>query len=353
MHTSQREIDTSLGFMAGRYYVLEKFDIKTKESIKAIADDIKQVLLDSFHQLEWLDEKTRRNAERKLNKLTVKIGYSESSPDVMSPVSLSSYYGAFIIKPDDYFSNYVNGRISTVSNAWRQVGKPIDKGVWWMYPHEVDAYSRSAFNEIGIPAGILQGLYFEESRPEYLNYGAIGSVLGHEMTHGYDSRGRRYDADGKLFQWWTEHTAKEYEVKADCFVKQYNNFTVTDEKGQPVNVNGKFTLAENLADNGGVKKAVEAWKSRYLKDPSSKQHNNMRLPGLNALSPEQLFFISFARTYCKNITPAQAKKKVLTDNHAPYKWRINAPLQNSFEFAEAFRCPAGSPMNPVKKCSLW
>ncbi|KAI8357778.1 hypothetical protein BD560DRAFT_437736 [Blakeslea trispora] len=256
--------------MAGRYYVL----------------------LDSFHQLEWLDEKTRRNAERKLNKLTVKIGYSESSPDVMSPVSLSSYYGAFIIKPDDYFSNYVNGRISTVSNAWRQVGKPIDKGVWWMYPHEVDAYSRSAFNEIGIPAGILQGLYFEESRPEYLNYGAIGSVLGHEMTHGYDSRGRRYDADGKLFQWWTEHTAKEYEVKADCFQK-------------------------NLADNGGVKKAVEAWKSRYLKDPNLLAHT------------------------------------VLTDNHAPYKWRINAPLQNSFEFAEAFRCPAGSPMNPVKKCSLW
>ncbi|KAI8354174.1 hypothetical protein BD560DRAFT_336420 [Blakeslea trispora] len=347
------EINGALGFMAGRYYVLDKFGGEAKERADDFINSIKEVFLKRLPELEWIDESTRRKAEEKVDKLIRKVGYPESSPDIMSPVSLSGHYGDLTIHSDDYFSNYANARRFEVLTQWRQVGKTPDRAKWLMYPHEVNAYYNPASNEIAFPAGILQNPFFGANYPDYLNYGGIGVVVGHELTHGFDSTGRHFDAEGRLVQWWTNETAKEFEEKAKCFVKQYSNFTLVDEKGEAIHVNGKFTLGENLADNGGLGQSYAAWKQRYDSDPQSKRYNNVRLPGLDALSPEQLFFVNFGRIWCNKATPAQAKKGILTNEHSPNVWRVNGAVQNSNEFAELFKCPAGSPMNPTKKCELW
>lgn len=185
--------------------------------------------------------------------------------------------------------------------------------------------------------------------------------------------GRQFDGSGRLVDWWTNETSAKFDEKAKCFVEQYNNFTVIGEDGEPIRINGKLTLAENLADNGGLSESYFAWKQRYDSDRESKVYNNVRLPGLEQFSLEQMFFINFGRIWCDKLTLAQYKKQVkqimsrvvnmcliivvniqvLTDEHSPRRWRVNGAIQNSRAFSQAFNCPAGSRMNPVKKCELW
>ncbi|KAI9486799.1 MAG: hypothetical protein EXX96DRAFT_474168 [Benjaminiella poitrasii] len=347
------EVNNALGFLAGRYYVIDKFGGNAKERADEFVNSIKEVFLKRLPSLEWIDDKTREKAVEKVDKLIRKVGYPDTSPDIMSPVSLSEYYGDLNMKSDDYFENYVNARKFEVLEEWRQVGKTPDRSKWLMNPQEVNAYYNPSFNEIVFPAGILQNPFFGSNYPDYLNYGGIGVVVGHELTHGFDNMGRHFDAEGRLVQWWTNETSVQFDEKANCFVKQYNNFTMVDEKGKAIHVNGKFTLGENLADNGGLGEAYVAWKQRYDSDKGSKRFNNVRLPGLDDLTPEHLFFVNFGRVWCNKVTPAQAKKGVLTDEHSPAKWRVNGAVQNSNYFAEVFQCPVGSPMNPAHKCELW
>ncbi|GAA5811019.1 hypothetical protein MFLAVUS_004448 [Mucor flavus] len=347
------EVNGSLGFLAGRYYVIDKFGGDAKKRADEFVNSIKQVFVDRLPELEWLDATTREKAIEKVDKLIRKVGYPDNSPNLMSPVSLSAYYGELNMDPKDYFGNYVSARQFSIVEEWRQIGKTPDRSKWLMNPQEVNAYFNPSFNEIVFPAGILQNPFFGSNYPDYLNYGGIGVVVGHELTHGFDNQGRHFDAEGKLVQWWTNETAVQFDQKANCFVQQYNNFTMTDEKGEAIHVNGKFTLGENLADNGGLGEAYIAWKQRYDSDKESKVYNNVRLPGLDNLSPEQLFFVNFGRIWCNKATPAQAKKGVLTDEHSPAKWRVNGAVQNSNTFAQVFQCASGSPMNPVDKCELW
>ncbi|KAI8638269.1 hypothetical protein BD408DRAFT_423262 [Parasitella parasitica] len=347
------EVNGAVGFLAGRYYVLDKFGGDAKERADDFVNSIKEVFLKRLPGLEWIDNATREKAVEKVDKLIRKVGYPDASPDIMSPVSLSGYYGELSLAGDDYFGNYVNARKFAILDEWRQVGKTPDRSKWLMNPQEVNAYYNPSFNEIVFPAGILQAPFFASDYPDYLNYGGIGVVVGHELTHGFDNMGRHFDAEGRLVQWWTNETSAQFDKKADCFVKQYSNFTMIDDHGEAIHVNGKFTLGENLADNGGLGESFIAWKQRYDSDKESKRYNNVRLPGLDGLSPEQLFFVNFGRIWCNKVTPAQAKKGVLTDEHSPAKWRVNGAVQNSKYFADVFKCPSGSPMNPVAKCELW
>ncbi|CEP19874.1 hypothetical protein [Parasitella parasitica] len=347
------EVNGAVGFLAGRYYVLDKFGGDAKERADDFVNSIKEVFLKRLPELEWIDSATREKAVEKVEKLIRKVGYPDASPDIMSPVSLSGYYGELSLADDDYFGNYVNARKFGILDEWRQVGKTPDRSKWLMNPQEVNAYYNPSFNEIVFPAGILQAPFFASDYPDYLNYGGIGVVVGHELTHGFDNMGRHFDAEGRLVQWWTNETSAQFDKKADCFVKQYSNFTMIDDHGEVIHVNGKFTLGENLADNGGLGESYIAWKQRYDSDKKSKRYNNVRLPGLDGLSPEQLFFVNFGRIWCNKVTPAQAKKGVLTDEHSPAKWRVNGAVQNSNHFADVFNCPSGSPMNPVAKCELW
>ncbi|KAI8875509.1 zincin, partial [Backusella circina FSU 941] len=344
------EINSIAGFLSGRYFVLEKFGGDAKSRADEFVNSIKQAFLERLPKLSWLDDETRTRAVEKVNKLIRKVGYPDKTPDVMSPVSLSEYYSDLKTKRGDYFSNYLESRLWAVRDQWREIDKIPDRRKWFMNPQEVNAYYNPSFNEIVFPAGILQSPFFGNNAPDYLNYGGIGAVVGHELTHGFDNMGKHFDGEGRLIQWWTEETSKAFDAKAKCFIEQYSNFTVEDEFGEEIHVNGRLTLGENLADNGGLGESYVAWKKKY---DSNKENKDVRLPGLDNLSPEQLFFVNFGRIWCNKATKAQAKKGVLTDEHSPAKWRVNGAIQNSKYFAEVFNCPLGSLMNPVHKCELW
>jgi endothelin-converting enzyme len=191
----------------------------------------------------------------------------------------------------------------------------------------------------------LQPPFFGPKLPSYLNYGAIGTVVGHEVSHAFDNNGRRFDSKGRLIDWWSNSTAVEFEKRSVCFVDQYSKFSIKDPQGKDIYVNGKLTLGENLADNGGIRQSWRAWKAG--------KQNNPRLPGLPLLIPEQLFFLQFAYPWCGKAKPEYLTNSIRTDPHSPGFARVNGVAQNSAEFAQAFRCPAGSKMNPPKKCLLW
>ncbi|KAF7729759.1 hypothetical protein EC973_003837 [Apophysomyces ossiformis] len=347
--TCLNEVSDALGFIAGRYYVLERFGGDAKKRTDAFVESIKDMFVSRLPELTWLDAETRKKAVEKVDKLISKMGYPTGSPDVMSPVSLSDYYSALNVDKDSFFNNFREARRWAVTQEWREVGKTPDRFKWLMTPMEVNAYFNPVFNEIVFPAGILQKPFFSTDYPEYLNYGGIGTVMGHELTHGFDNNGRQFDGDGRLIEWWTNETAAAFDKYAQCFVKQYSNFTIEDSQGKIVHINGKMTLGENLADNGGLGEAYLAWKQRY----NSRRYNNALLPGLERFTPDQMFFINFGRIWCRKFTQEQQLRNVLTDEHSPSQFRIIGALQNSKQFAEAFKCPLGSRMNPVHKCQLW
>ncbi|ORX49389.1 zincin [Hesseltinella vesiculosa] len=351
--TCLSHVDDSVGFLAGRLFVQETFSGNIKERADDFVASIKEAFLERLPQLDWLDDATRDKAYEKVDKFVQKVGYPTQSPDVTSPISLSEYYSGLHIDRDDFFNNYVQTVKFQVKQQWDKVGKKTDKQVWLMNPQEVNAYYNPPYNEIVFPAGILQNPFFGKDYPDYLNYGGIGTVVGHELTHGFDNGGRHFDSNGRLEDWWSNATSNAFDERAECFVKQYDQFTVDAGNGEKVHVKGKQTLGENIADNGGIGESFSAWKKRYDSDPLSEKYNNQHLPGLDNFTPEQLFFINFGRIWCGKTTPERAKQRVLIDVHSPGKYRTIGSVQNSKHFAEVFQCPVGSPMNPAKKCELW
>ncbi|KAI8140406.1 hypothetical protein BJV82DRAFT_520444 [Fennellomyces sp. T-0311] len=344
------QVDDALGFMVGRYFVLQTFNERTKAHADEFVESIKDSFINRLSELTWIDNTTHQGAMAKVELLMSKIGYPTRQPNVMSPASLSDYYSDLAIDSGDYFGNYMRSRQWLALKDWQQLGKPSDKYKWQMTPQVVNAYS-TFYNEIVFPAGIMQPPYFSGDFPDYLNYGGIGAVVGHELTHQFDNDGRHYDGKGQLREWWTKETLEAFEEKTKCFVNQYGNFTMEDPDGNKIHVNGQLTLGENVADNGGIRQSYIAWKKRYEQDKSGK--SNMMLPGLDNITPEQLFFINYGRIWCGKATKAQDKQSILTDEHSPPKWRVMGALQNSKYFSEVFKCPSGSPMNPEKKCEIW
>ncbi|KAL0077838.1 hypothetical protein J3Q64DRAFT_1747688 [Phycomyces blakesleeanus] len=347
------QVDDSTGFLAGRYFALSKFQGDSKKRADEIVESIKEAFVNRLPELAWIDDATRERAEEKVAKLIRKIGYPTEIPNAMSPVSLSDYYSDLKIQSKNFYENFENSKKWASKAIWKEVGKPPNKAVWEMNIQVVNAYYNPSFNEIVFPAGILQNPFFRNEHPEYLNYGGIGAVVGHELSHGFDNMGRHYDPDGRLVEWWTNQTSASFDEKTKCFVDQYSNFTVEGGDGKQIHLNGKLTLGENLADNGGLGQSYLAWKKRYESDKDSKVYNNVLLPGLDNLTRDQLFFVNFGRIWCSKRTKELSKQLVFTDEHSPGRWRVNGAVQNSKNFAEVFKCPAGSPMNPVDKCEMW
>ncbi|CAG8565518.1 11336_t:CDS:10 [Funneliformis mosseae] len=337
-----KSVDNTLGLMAGRYFVLRAFGGKSKELADQIIMSLKDAFIKQLPRLDWLDKETREKAIEKVNRIIQKIGFPSKSPDTMSPQSLAEYYEKINIEKDRYFGNILSAHVWASENKWKKVGKPVDLGQWYMTPQTVNAYYNPTANEIVFPAGILQSPFFSARAPEYVNYGAIGMVVGHELTHAFDNNGRQYDANGKLIQWWSNTTIEAFEEKAKCFVYQYGNYTIDDPKGNPVNLNGVLTL-----------EAFHAWLTRFESDKNEKLYNNQLLPGLQNFTREQLFYISFGRVWCSKIRPETAVERVRVDPHSPAIWRVNGVLTNSNHFSETFKCKVGSKMNPVDKCSIW
>lgn len=334
------------------------FSEKAKNFGDQIVSDIKEMFIEKLKVTEWMDKSVVELAIDKVHKIVQKIGYPtkvciatpshdsniyhSQSPNIMDPPSLQSYYRSVNINPTKFFNNALAMNRFDVAREWSSLGKPVDRNEWGMTVPTVNAYYNPPGNEIVFPAGIMQFPVFDAEVPEYLSYGAFGSVSGHELSHAFDSTGRHYDQNGNYTDWWTEDTVKGFEERADCFVDQYAKYTVPGPDDEPLHVNGKLTLGENIADAGGVSAAFAAWKKRRV------EKANEDLPGLDHFTQEQLFFVSYANWWCGKSRKETAINRIYTDPHAP-KWaRILGTMANSRDFKESFSCPSKEPV-----CELW
>jgi len=327
-----RLVDRSLGELLGQLYVAKYFTPAAKAYMVNLVNNLKITLGERIKNLAWMSEETKARALKKLAAFSVKIGY---------PDKWQTYTG-LVIDRNDYFGNLK--RIS----EWRynysvsQINKPVDKKRWGMTPPTVNASYSPTNNEITFPAGILQFPFFDFGADDAVNYGGIGAVIGHEMTHGFDDEGRQYDADGTLRDWWTKEDADKFKMRADQVVAQYNGFTVLDT----IHVNGKLTLGENLADLGGLNVAYAAFKK------TKEGHSHKKIGGF---TPDQRFFLSWAQVWRSSQRPEAAAQRILTDPHSPEQYRANAPVTNIDAWYAAFNVQPGDKMykKPDDRIKVW
>ncbi|OKL63157.1 hypothetical protein UA08_01169 [Talaromyces atroroseus] len=294
---------------------------------------------------KWMSAEVRQLGKQKVANLIQKIGNPSKSPNLMDGEDVKKYYNELSVSRDRFFENSVGIAKFELKREWSQLGKPTNRDEWEMTAPTVNAYYNPPGNEIVFPAGIMQPPAFYGSKaPLYLAYGAFGAISGHELSHAFDSTGRHYDQTGNSTNWWDDRTVAAFEERAQCFVDQYSNFTVPgpDPDAEPLHVNGRLTLGENIADAGGIAASFHAWRKR---DGS---HADKALPGLENFTKEQLFFISYSTWWCSKTTKEAAVQAIYTDPHAPKPARILGTMANSREFREAFQCQTKEPV-----CELW
>ena len=301
----------------GELFVGEAFPPEAKQRALELVGHVKAALRERLRTLDWMEEATRKAALDKLDRMAVKIGYPDRWRD-FSPAEIGA-------RP--FAENWLAANAYEFRRTLARLGKPVDRGDWWMSPHIVNAYYGSSLNEIVFPAGILQPPYFDAKADDAVNFGGIGMVIGHEITHGFDDRGRHFDAQGNLREWWTPADQMRYRERAQAIVAQYNAYTAVDG----LKVNGALTLGENIADLGGLRIAYLGLQ-RALAGKSR--------ASLDGFSPEQRFFLSFAQVWRSSMRPEQERLRVLTDGHSPPRYRVRGPIANLPEFARAFSCPA-------------
>jgi len=327
-------IDGSIGEALGQLYVDKYFTPAARARMNDLVENLKGVFHDRLEKVPWMTEATRAKALAKFTRFTQKIGCPEKFRD----------YSAITIRRDDLLGNVQRAAVFESRREIARVGKAVDRTEWHMTPETVNAYFNPQQNEIVFPAGILQPPFFDVSMDDAVNYGGIGVVIGHEITHGYDDEGRKYDADGNLNGWWTEADASAFEARAQRVVDEYSRFEVLPG----LHVNGKLTLGENLADLGGVHIAYDALQRALARDPAKRRK-------VDGFTPEQRFFISFAQIWRTNIRDTEAQRLVTVDPHSPGRFRAYGPLLNVAEFYTAFGIQPGSPMwlPPEQRAEIW
>lgn len=288
-----------------------------------------------------MDSNTRAAAAIKADLVYDMIGYPEW---VANETALTAHYESMAINAStSHFENYVESARFDVLTDLRDLDLPVDKKRWGMTPPTVNAYYSPTKNEIVFPAGILQPPFWHGADAlTAINYGGIGMVIGHELTHGFDDQGANYDGHGNLTTWWPSTVKESFDKKTSCIQKEYSSFTTPSGE----HVNGNLTTGENIADNGGIKMSYNAWQA-------TAPNMVARLPGLPDTTPAQLFFLSFAQVWCGTIRPELAHQRILTDPHSPGRYRVNGVMRNSDAFAQAFGCPRGRGLNPTDKCIVW
>ncbi|EEC10627.1 neprilysin, putative [Ixodes scapularis] len=329
-----------MGMAVGALFIKDNFDPHSKETALKMIHNIREAFNELLKENDWMDRETRKVAEEKANAMNERVGY----PDLLTnPYELSKDFFLFFFS-DLYLDNVFNIlRFEAIRNQLK-LRQPVNKEKWTTEPAVVNAFYNPNKNDIVFPAGILQPLFYSHHFPKSLNYGGIGVVIGHEITHGFDDKGRQFDKDGNLKQWWNNQTVRTFRERAQCMVDQYSSYVLEDVN---LNVNGKMTQGENIADNGGLKQAYRAykkWVKQYGEEPL--------LPGIN-LTHDQLFFLNYAQIWCGSMRPEEALNKIRTSVHSPGPIRVLGPLSNSYDFARAYNCPNMSRMNPAKKCSVW
>ena len=327
--------DEAIGEALGKLYVAFDFPPEAKARALELVNNLKEALAERIKTLEWMDEPTKQEALKKLAAFTVKIGYPDKWLD----------YSLLQIDRGPFVLNTVRAEKFEAERDVNKIGKPVDRTDWGMTPPTVNAYYNSNMNEIVFPAGILQPPFFYPDADDAVNYGAIGAVIGHEMTHGFDDQGRQFDARGNLRDWWTPKSAEEFKKRSGAIVQQYNEY----EPLPGMHVNGELTQGENIADIGGVKLAYAALQKALDKHP---EERNKKIDGF---TPEQRFFLSFAAIWRSKIRDEDQKLRIKTDPHSPAQYRVNGPLSDSPEFQKAFNIPDGSPMvrRADKRVNIW
>jgi endothelin-converting enzyme/putative endopeptidase len=322
--------DDALGDALGQKFVEEAFSGASKQRALALVGEIEKSMAKDIEEANWMTPATKDQALTKLHQVTNKIGYPDKWKD----------YSSVKITPGDYFGNSVRAAEFEIQRNLAKIGKPTDKSEWGMTPPTVNAYYSPPMNNINFPAGILQPPFYNPKADDAVNLGAIGVVIGHELTHGFDDQGRRFDGKGNLRDWWTAADAKAFEQRAECFVKEYEGFSPLPG----VHLNGKLTLGENAADNGGIHLAYMAL-VRLLE--------KQMLPKADGFTPQQRFFLGFAQIWCENSTEESARLRAMTDPHSPGEFRVNGVVRNMPAFREAFSCKVGEPMAPASSCRIW
>jgi endothelin-converting enzyme/putative endopeptidase len=326
--------DESMGEALGQKYVELTFGADGKQRMLKMVDALEKSLDDDIQGLPWMSSETKKQAKVKLQAIRNKIGY----PDVWRD------YSSLTIVKGDSLGNFERANEFESKRDVAKIGKPLDRKEWGMSPPTVNAYYSGSYNEIVFPAGILQPPFFDKNMDDAVNFGGIGLVIGHELTHGFDDQGRKYDPEGNLRDWWTADDGKEFEKRVSCIADEYSDFVAVDD----MKLNGRLTLGENTADNGGARVAFRALEQMIADDKSGNEGKS-----IDGYTPEQRFFLGFARVWCEKRRPEYARVQVATNPHSPGKYRVNGVVQNMPEFQKAWGCKAGQPMVAQNACRVW
>ncbi|MBB6249887.1 M13 family metallopeptidase [Nitrospirillum iridis] len=323
--------DNALGEDLGKYYVKAAFGPDQKAKMLTMVKNLKAAYSVDIDQLDWMSPETKKRAHEKLDTIVDKIGYPDKWRD----------YSKLEVKKDDLVGNVQRANAFETARQLAKIGKPHDRAEWQMSPPTVNAYYDPTENDINFPAGILQPPFYFADADDAINYGAIGAVIGHEMTHGFDDQGRQFDKNGNLKDWWTKQDAAKFKQRAQCVVDEYDGFIAMDD----VHLNGKAELGENLADNGGHAIALKALLATLKGVPAKKE---------GRFTEEQKFFLGYAQVWCSNQRDQARRTQAQTDVHALSEYRVNGVVSNNPEFAKAFNCKADAPMNRgAKACKVW
>jgi endothelin-converting enzyme/putative endopeptidase len=312
--------------------VRRHFGPEGKDRTTRLVAEIEEAMERDNAALPWMDAATKRAAHEKLARVVNKVGYPETWRD----------YSAMEVGRGAFLRNLVAAGRFEVDRQLAKVGKPVDRSEWFMSPPTVNAYYSPSMNEMVFPAGILQPPFFNGVAPEPVNYGAIGMVVGHELTHGFDDQGRQFDAEGNLRDWWSPQVARAFDARAQCLVRQYGAY----EPLPGVKLDGKLTLGENIADLGGLELSFAAMNAAL---------QGRDAPALHGFTPEQQFFVGYAQSWCTKRREQDERRRAILDVHAPPRFRVNGPLSNLPEFAAAFACEEGSAMArpAAERCEVW
>ena len=327
-------VDGSLGEALGQRYVELTFGADGKQRMLKMVDALEGSLDSDIQGLSWMSDDTKKQAKVKLQAIRNKIGYPDTYRD----------YSSIVIKRGDLLGNVERTTEFESKREIAKIGKPLDRKEWGMTPPTVNAYYSGSLNEIVFPAGILQPPFFDKSMDDAINFGGIGLVIGHELTHGFDDQGRKYDPKGNLRDWWTDEDGKEFEKRVSCVADEYSNFIAVDD----LHLNGRLTLGENTADNGGARIALMALERMIAEDKTGKEGQS-----IDGYTPEQRFFLGFGRVWCEKRRPEYLRTQVTTNPHSPGKYRVNGVVQNMPEFQKAWGCKAGQPMVAENACLVW
>jgi endothelin-converting enzyme/putative endopeptidase len=328
--------DRGLGDVLGQLYVEKTFGADGKARMRKMIESLTGALRDDIESLPWMTPQTKQKALAKLEAFrSDKVGYPDAWKD----------YGTVEVRRDDYPGNVRRAQVFEVKRSHARIDRPTDRTLWGMTPPTVNAYYNAANNEIVFPAGILQPPFFDRTADDAVNFGGIGVVIGHEYTHGFDDQGSKFDAEGNLANWWTDADRKAFEGRTDCIANQYGDYVVVkDSANGDVRLNGRLTLGENTADNGGLRVSYMALQRALGRGPREK---------IDGFSPEQRFFLGFANVWCQNTTEAAARQLAQTDPHSAGEFRVIGSVSNMPEFGEAFGCKVGQPMVRENACRAW